>query len=204
MRVGYVFPLLFLFLMHPMAAQYRLTPNPGSIPGASLKTPTEHGDAATDSLTAQLQPTAGEKLLYLAGAALGMGLFDYVGFNLVRDNDVTTPIYRVVQGLTQIGVSWLLYEKVGLPTAIAFNLVWWTWGLDALFYGYTELFNVGGSWRTRGTFNREVNANHVKWASWTPVGIAQGMDPDKAIAGDALIAQVLVGAALAVTITISL
>ena len=147
--------------------------------------------------------TDGEKLLYLAGASLGFALFDYVGFNLVRDNPTTTPIYRVIQGLTQLAVSWLLYEELGLPTAIAFNLIWWTWGLDAIFYGYTELFNVGGDWRGRGVFQSDIMNNNCFWASWTPVGIAQGMDPKKKIAGDALVAQSLVGALLAISITIN-
>lgn len=155
-----------------------------------------------DTLTAAA-PGAGEKLAWLTGAALGMALFDYVGFNLVRDNDTWLPVYRVIQGLTQIAISWLLYEQVGLPTAIGFNVLWWTWGLDAIFYGYTELFNVGGEWRGRGVFRGDILENNCTWASWTPVGIAQGMDPKKKIAGDTLIAQSIIGAILAVTITVS-
>ena len=81
--------------------------------------------------------------------------------------------------------------------------MWWTWGLDAIFYGYTELFNVGGSWKSRGVFQADIMDNNCKWASWTPIGIAQGADPNKKLAGDALMAQTLVGAVLAVTITVS-
>lgn len=159
---------------------------------------------AADSLAVVLQPGAGEKALYLTGAALGFALFDYVGYNLVRNSDTGLPIYRVVQVLTQLGVSWLLYEKVGLPTAIGFNLIWWTWGLDAIYYGYTELINAGGSWERRGAFQRQILGNHCTWASWTPVGISRGMDPKKPIAGDTLIAQSLIGAVLAFTITLTL
>ncbi|MBN1448393.1 MAG: hypothetical protein JXA28_10725 [Bacteroidetes bacterium] len=156
-----------------------------------------------DTITADLTPGAGEKILYLTGATLGFALFDYVGFNLVRGNNVMLPVYRVLQGLVQAGVSWFLYRKLGLPTTIAFNVLWWTWGMDAVYYGYTELFNVGGSWNGRGTFRAEILDNNCTWASWTPVGIARGMDPDKKIAGDTLIAQSLVGAALALTITLT-
>jgi hypothetical protein len=159
--------------------------------------------SASDSIVDATKPEAGEKMLYLTGAALGFALFDYVGYNLVRNSDTGLPIYRVVQVLTQLGVSWLLYEKVGLPTAIAFNLIWWTWGLDAIYYGYTELFNAGGSWERRGAFRSQILGNHCTWASWTPVGISRGMDPKKPIAGDTLIAQFLVGAGLAVTISLN-
>lgn len=158
---------------------------------------------AADSLATESRSGAGEKSLYLTGAALGFALFDYVGFNLVRNSDTGLPIYRVVQALTQLAVSWLLYETVGLPTAIGFNLIWWTWGLDAIYYGYTELFNAGGSWERRGAFQSQIMGNRCTWASWTPVGITRGMDPEKRIAGDTLIAQSLLGAALAFTIALS-
>lgn len=147
--------------------------------------------------------TAGVKLLYLTGASLGFALFDYVGYNLVRGNPTTTPIYRVIQALVHAGVTWLLYEQVGLPTAIGFNLIWWTWGLDATFYGYTELFNIGGSWQGRGVWQRDIMNNNCTWASWTPVGIARGMDAEKAIAGNTLVAQSLLGVVTALTVTLT-
>jgi len=158
---------------------------------------------AMDSVDLSIEAGTGEKLLYLTGSALSFALFDYVGFNLVRDDPVKTAIYRVVQALVHAGVTWFLYEQVGLPTAIGFNVLWWTWGLDAIYYGYTELFDVGGSWRGRGVFQSDIMNNNCTWASWTPVGMAQGMDPDKKLAGDALVAQSIIGAVLAVTITVS-
>ena len=146
--------------------------------------------------------TDGEKLLYLTGAAMGYALFDYVGYNSVRNDHTGLVVYRVLQGLVQLGISWLLYEELGLPTAIGFNVLWWTWGIDAMFYGYTELFNVGGSWQQRGVFRKHILDNNCSWASWTPVGLVQGADPQKKIAGDTIIAQSILGAILAVTITL--
>lgn len=189
-RIGIV-SVLLLFLAPRAVGQYR--------DGSDARTfvmgvsDTLANDGRTDS----------EKLLYLAGASLGFALFDYIGYNLVRDNPTTTPIYRVVQKLIQLGISWVLYEELGLPTAIAFNLIWWTWGLDAIYYGYTELFNVGGAWSGRGAFQADIMNNNCYWASWTPVGIAQGADGKKKIAGDTLVAQSLIGAALAITLTVT-
>jgi hypothetical protein len=145
----------------------------------------------------------GEKLLWLGAASLSFSLFDYVGFNLVRNSSTHTLIYRVLHVAVQAGMSWLLYDKLGLPTAVAFNLMWWTWGLDALFYGYTELFNRGGGWSGRGAFRKDIMQNNCTWASWTPVGIARGMDNSKPIAGDTLVAQFLLGAVAAITVTIT-
>lgn len=149
-------------------------------------------------------PDEQERLLYLGGAAMGLALFDYLGYNLARASGEhgNLVVYRVLQGLAQLAVSWLLYEKLGLPSAIGFNVLWWTWGLDAIFYGYTELFNVGGSWSGRGAFASDILGNNCYWASWTPVGLAQGADPKKKIAGDTIIAQSILGAILAVTITV--
>jgi len=164
------------------------------------------GPATTDTLlldaAREEEPGAGEKLLWLGGASLSYALFDYVGYNLVRGNSTTTPIYRVIQTLVQAGITWLLYEQLGLSTAAAFNLVWWTWGMDALFYGYTEAFDVGGEWRGRGVFQADIMGNNCTWASWTPVGMARGMDSSRPIAGDTLVAQFLIGAAAAITITV--
>ncbi|MCZ7554817.1 MAG: hypothetical protein M5R41_00260 [Bacteroidia bacterium] len=165
------------------------------------------GSSGMDSLRSEAlatsTPDATEKLLWLTGATLSYAMFDYVGFNLVRDNSSALPFFRVIQALVQAGITWILYEKLGLPTATAFNLVWWTWGTDAMFYGYTELFNVGGSWKGRGVFRSDILDNNCKWASWTPVGMLRGMDSSRPIAGDTLLAQFLVGAAAAVTITVT-
>lgn len=190
-RIIGIVSVLLLLLVPGAVGQYR---DPGDA-GTSMTvvSDTLAIDAATDS----------EKLLYLATASLGFALFDYVGYNLVRDNPTTTPIYRVVQKLVQLGISWILYEELGLPTAIAFNLIWWTWGLDAIYYGYTELFNVGGAWSGRGAFQADIMSNNCYWASWTPVGIAQGADGKKKIAGDTLVAQSIIGAALAITLTVT-
>jgi hypothetical protein len=146
---------------------------------------------------------SGEKLMYLGIATLSMSLFDYVGFNLVRDTRTPKTIYRALQVVMQAGITWLLHEDLGLPTAVAFNLISWTWGMDALFYGYTELFNVGGGWSGRGAFRKDIMQNNCTWASWTPVGIAHGMDNSKPIAGDTLVAQFLLGAVAAITVTIT-
>ena len=186
---------VLLAAAYPCTAQFR----PEAEPGAG----TSDIDTLRFDACSVEKAGAGEKLLWLGGASLSYALFDYIGYNLVRGNSTTTPIYRVIQTLVQAGITWLLYEQLGLSTAAAFTLVWWTWGMDALFYGYTEAFDVGGEWRGRGVFQTDIMDNNCTWASWTPVGMARGMDSSRPIAGDTLVAQFLIGAAAAITITIS-
>ena len=50
-------------------------------------------------------------------------LYEVITYNLVRNHPASIPYYRVVQGLVQLGISWFLYEMVGLPTALGFNLM---------------------------------------------------------------------------------
>jgi hypothetical protein len=152
---------------------------------------------------AENERTGWNKLMYLAAACFGFAAFDYVGYNLCRESTWALPAYRVIQGLTQIGITYYLYKKVSAGTALGFTLVWWTFGTDFLYYGYAEVINPGHPWESRGDFNNSVMGNQTTWAYWTPLGISRGMKRDKPIAGDALIAQALLGAALGVTFTVN-
>jgi hypothetical protein len=156
-----------------------------------------------DSLFAGKNVPVLEKLVWLAGANVAFAGFDYVGFNLTKRNPSSLIAYRVCQVLFQTGMSWLLYKKLGLPTVIGFNLIWWTFGDDFLYYCYAEAFNPGAPWESRGSLRDNVMRNHATWAYWTPLGIMRGMKRSQPIAGDALLAQSLIGLSLAVTLTIS-
>jgi hypothetical protein len=153
--------------------------------------------------TVQAVPDASEKLLYLLGASVFFAGFDYLGYNATRRHPNALRVYRVLQGLTQIAISWFLYEQFGLPTAIGFNVIWWTFGDDFLYYGYAELINPGHPWESRGDLGNGVLSNRCTWAYWTPVGIMRGMKRNQAIAGSTLVAQSLVGLGAALTITLS-
>lgn len=144
-----------------------------------------------------------KKLVYLTGASVVYAGVDYLGYNLTNRNPTALKVYRVFQVLMQAGISWFLYEQLGLPTAIGFNLIWWTFGDDILYYGYANVLNPGGKWESRGAFTHSVMGNHCTWAYWTPLGLLRGMDNKKVIAGNTLVAQSIIGAALAITITIS-
>ncbi len=189
-----VLVMLVMIPSHSAIAQFRLD---------APRTVSAGIDSLGLDLDAAAEPGAGEKLLWLSGAAITYSLFDYVGYNLARGDNGSLRAYRVLQVLVQAGITWLLHEQAGLPTAIAFNVIWWTWGMDALYYVYTDMFNAQGDWEKRGSFERVILGNRCTWASWTPIGIACGMDESKPIAGDALMAQVFAGAITAFTITIT-
>lgn len=135
---------------------------------------------------------------YVIGASLAFALFDYVGFNLTQNVNQSPPwIYRSVQVLTQAAISYFLYKTCGISSAIAFNIIWWTWGDDLGFYGYQLLFNMPYPWPNR-TYRNDLQANHITWAGWTPIGLLR--TPGSAIARDALYGQAVLGFSIALTI----
>ena len=111
-------------------------------------------------------------LVYTISAAVVFAMFDYFGFNLSLKKgwaDFSNfNKYRVVQGLFQLCLTVLLFYLTGWRAAAAFNIIWWTWGCDFVFYLYCEMFNYGND---RGNYRKEVISNNVKWAWWTPYGL---------------------------------
>ena len=111
-------------------------------------------------------------LLYGVCAAIVFSLFDYFGFNIsLKKNWADFSLfnkYRAVQVSVQIILTLLLLFLSGWQSALVFNLIWWTWGCDFLFYLFCEIFNYGND---RGNFRKEVLGNNVQWAWWTPYGL---------------------------------
>ncbi len=111
-------------------------------------------------------------ILFTMSGVILFSLFDYFGFNISLkkgwaefNNDRG---YRVVQGILQAVLTAVLIYFSGWRAAIGFNIIWWTWGCDFLFYLYCEIFNFGND---RGNFRKEVLSGSVQWAWWTPYGL---------------------------------
>ncbi|HZK75703.1 MAG TPA: hypothetical protein VFD13_02235 [Candidatus Kapabacteria bacterium] len=148
---------------------------------------------AQDTTTTKL-----ERAAYVVGAGLTFSLLDYVGYSLVRNGNRGPGWYRVLEGTVQAGISYFLYKECGLSSAVSFNLIWWTWGLDLGWYGWSNLINPAsnGRWENRtwsGLHLREIN-----WAGWTPIGLLRPQGSN--IARDALIWQSVVGLAISIAI----
>ena len=150
-----------------------------------------------------ISKSAVEKILFLTGASLLYAGLDYVGYNSTRYDPTGLLCYRVFQVAMQVAISYFLYKEFGLPTAIGFNIIWWTFGDDLLYYGYASLINPGGKWESRNSFPDNVMANHTTWAYWTPLGILRGMNRSRPIAGNTLLAQALLGAVIGITVTVT-
>ncbi len=132
---------------------------------------------------------------YVVGASLAFSLLDYVGFNLdINIHDNSKVVYRSLQALTQVAISYFLYKTCGLNSAIAFNLIWWTWGDDLGFYGYQMAFNMARPWPNR-TYRNDLRDNHITWAGWTPIGLLR--PSGSVIARDALYGQAVIGFSIA-------
>ena len=97
-----------------------------------------------------------------------------------------------------MGTSYLLYDQLGLPSAVAFNMMWWSWCDDLGFYGWANAIDPprppGSEWENRD-FNG-LKQNHITWAYWTPIGLLR--PKGAVIARDALIGQAAVGATISI------
>lgn len=141
-----------------------------------------------------------KRIEYVVGATLGFALVDYVAYNLIRQHEgwpgnFNVGIgYRLIQGTVQAAISYFLYKNFGLPSAISFNLIWWTWGDDLAYYGWGKVVNPLFSWSNSGP----LLSNHITWAGWTPVGIFRTQG--SVIAPSTLYAQAIIGFSVSLAI----
>jgi hypothetical protein len=143
-----------------------------------------------------------ERYEYVIGGSAAFSLFDYIGYNLLKYNPTTTTVYRVLQGSVQLAISYFLYEKLGLPSAISFNLLWWSWVDDLGYYGWTNLFNPPSDALHTSDWENRTNSGLLDrqpyWAWGTPIGLLR---PKYApIARSALIAQAVIGFSVSMAI----
>src|ERR1043165_8576606 len=96
--------------------------------------------------------TRSERIEGVVGSSLAFSLFDYLVFNKLRDNERwvvtkrTLSLYHNALGVVQAAISYVLYRKLGLPSTISFNLMWWSWTDDLLFYGWSYLLDPVFRW----------------------------------------------------------
>jgi hypothetical protein len=147
--------------------------------------------------------TRWKRIEYVAGASLAFSLIDYVGFNLVRTPHGPGFLYRCLEATEQTAISYFLYKTCGLSSVIAFNLIWWTWGDDIAYYGWTNLLNPASPnsfnsyvWENRT--NSGLRLTDIGWAGWTPIGLTRPQGSN--IARSTLIAQAIVGFSISIGI----
>lgn len=144
--------------------------------------------------------TRWDRIEYVVGASAIFSLADYIGYNFERVDNVNGHAawwYVLLHGSLQAGISYFLYEKLGLPSAIAFNLIWWTWGDDLAYYGWSNVINdLPPPWESHQ--HNGLRDNYITWAGWTPIGLfqPQGTRIDRGY----LIAQVMVGFSISMAI----
>ncbi len=144
-----------------------------------------------------------ERIGYVVGASLAFSLADYIGYSFARVDNVNGHAawwYHAIQISLQTAISYVLYKKFGLPSTIAFNLIWWSWGDDLAYYGWANLINPphpdGGLWEDRD--HNGLRDNQITWAGWTPIGLLRPQG--SLIARSTLISQAMVGLAISIAI----
>jgi hypothetical protein len=141
-----------------------------------------------------------ERYGFVVGSCLAFSLLDYIGYNtLVTPNHGSASSIlslHIFDAAFGSAINYFLYKTCGLPSAISFDLIWWTWGLDLGFSGWGDAINPATPWVNRT--NSSLHGNSITWAGWTPIGIwrKQGTVIDKYT----LYAQAIVGFSIAMPI----
>jgi hypothetical protein len=135
-----------------------------------------------------------ERIGYVLGSSALFGLADYYAWNSIHHPRVFLP-YRLVQGTVQAAITYFLYRKFGLSSAISFTCLWWSWCDDLAYYGWANTLN-SFSWEGR-TWNG-LKDSEINWAGWTPIGLLRPQG--SLIARNALIAQAVIGFSVSMAI----
>ena len=138
-----------------------------------------------------------ERMAYVVGASLGFSLADYITFNALKGRDyVYDPrAFRIIEGITQGAITYLLYRYCSLSSAISFNLMWWTWCDDLAYYGWGYTL---GLFPWESSEESGLRFHEYDSAGWTPIGLLRPQG--SSIAKSTLLAQSAVGFSISMAI----
>ncbi len=133
-------------------------------------------------------------------------LYDYFGFHLSHkkgweDFTFINP-YRISQFIFQLIITISLYLSFGWFSSFAFNLLWWTWWADLLFYFWYDLLKIFGYPRTPGGFREQIIGNKVTWAYWTAWGLLRFKHKDTIMKKNEIFLQAAAGLIIVILIYI--
>jgi hypothetical protein len=139
---------------------------------------------------------SGMNVLLLASSVVLFSSMDAIGyFHLVWGGDQLVPAnnqeerlvsYRFIQTVFQALVTIVLYLKVGMSYALAFNTMWWFGLCDMLYYVLLK--------------QKFIQYQDMFWLWWTPAGILKSLGILKTVTGKTMLIQSMVGIILAVLI----
>jgi hypothetical protein len=135
-------------------------------------------------------------------------LYDYFGFHISHKKgwEDFTPVnpYRISQFIVQVFITLFLLFLYGWFSALAFNILWWTWWADLLFYFWYDVLRIFGYPRKPGGFKEQVMGNKVTWAYWTPWGLLRIKHRDTVMTRKEIFIQAISGAITIILIYIYL
>jgi hypothetical protein len=144
------------------------------------------------------------ELLYSFTGIIIFSLYDYFGFHISHkkgweDFTALNP-YRISQFFIQVIITAILFYFGGWFPALAFNILWWTWWADLLFYCWYDTLRVFGYPRSPGGFRQQVLGNKVTWAYWTMWGILRFKHKDKVMKKHEIFLQAAAGLIMVIII----
>jgi hypothetical protein len=144
------------------------------------------------------------ELIYSFTGIIIFSLYDYFGFHISHkkgweDFSALNP-YRVSQIIIQVIISILLFYFSGWFSALAFNILWWTWWADLLFYFWYDTLRIFGYPRSTGGFREQVLGNKVTWAYWTMWGLLRLKNKDIVMKKNEIFIQAAAGLIIVIII----
>jgi hypothetical protein len=124
------------------------------------------------------------------------GMYDYIGFNTIKN----VTVYRISQYVVQTLLTIGCWYYGNWNTAVAFLILWWTFVGDLIYYFFYDVFKIFHKGYAGHAFDNEVLGNFVTWAWWTPYGLYNTFKRNSKkipINGKILILQAIVGVAVA-------
>ena len=144
------------------------------------------------------------ELLYSFCGIILFSLYDYFGFHISHrkgweDFTAVNP-YRISQLIIQLLITASLYFFSGWLAALCFNILWWTWWADLLFYFWFDMLKFFGYPRSPGGFREQVLGNKVTWAYWTAWGLLRIKHKDTVMKKHEIFLQAALGLIAVITI----
>jgi len=144
-------------------------------------------------------------------ALIAFAFADYVGFYYAGRGD-WMRLYRILQGCLQVSLTALLWVFVSGYAALVFNIWWWFWIADLIYYLLFDSLRWYHRPYAGDAFAREVLGGLVRWAWWTPYGLLSRIliplvrtgkiDKLRPISGDILLVQAWVGTVLGLALAL--
>jgi len=103
-----------------------------------------------------------ERILWTEGAVIAYATADYFLYNLTKNS--FPDLYKIYQGIMIAGANYILAKKLGLSSAVSFDIQCLFAVPDDVYYLYDG--GSRGRWRSGGNEISAPNLGHLAFSPW--------------------------------------